>query len=322
LSSIARRWTGTAALVCLLSCTGEVDSPIGLLEPLRVVGGEFHGGELPELADGPRVTSIETASGLVLVGERDRLLVGRTSEEAYSIGLRFTDLGSGWWTVPVQDIDPTYPGQRDFQLRFDTSGGLPTGLQRLSLAAIDQQGRGGPRLELDVCVRDDLLPDNLNPCDPSIPPPALVVALKWDHDVDLDLIVDTPSGKRISAKSPTSHPGDGSGSIPDDALDDPTIGRLRRDSNAACHIDGRNAEAVIWREWPSEHGTYVVHADLFDACGQAGAALAAVIYRRTQRSDGTWTLRESERVAGAVFDIQASGGAGTPLFLLTFEVRP
>ncbi len=307
-------------LVLVLACTGEVDAPIGLLEPVRVVSGSFHPGALASASAGPEVTAIESASGLVLVGERDRLLVGRTTENAYAIGLRFAELGTGWWTVPVQDLDPAYPGERDFQLRYDIGGSVPPGLQTLSLAAIDEQGRRGPLFELEVCVRDDLLPDNLNPCDPELPPPALVVALEWDHDVDLDIQVETPSGKRIGAKTPSSYPGEAGTPVPDEALDDPTVGRLLRDSNAACELDGRNAEAIVWQEPPGEEGTYLVYADLFDACGVAGTAMAAVVYRREQRDDGTYALRETERAQAAVFDIQASGGKGQPLYLLAFEV--
>lgn len=315
------RTAGLVTLALLSGCTREVDSPLGLLEPLRVVGGNFHAGALPTTTDGPEVTSIETASGLVLVGERDRLLIGRTTADAYAIGLRFAELGTGWWTVPVQDLDPMFPGQRDFSLRFDTGGSLPPGLQTLNLAAIDQQGRRGPLFDLEVCVRDELLPDNLNHCDPELPPPALVVALEWDRDVDLDLVIDTPSGKRISAKTPSSYPSESGMPVPDEALADPTVGRLYRDSNAACVLDGRNAEAVVWQEPPSETGTYLIHADLFDACGEAGSSLVAVVYRRAQRDDGSWTLRETDRVAAAVFDIQASGGAGTPLYLMAFEIE-
>lgn len=305
--------------LALLGCTGEVDASIGLLEPVRVIAGSFHAGSLAEAGEGTlAITSIESASGLVLVGERDRLVVGRTSEDAYAIGLRFAELGSGWWTVPVQDLDPSYPGERDFQLRFDVGGSVPPGSHVLALAAIDERGERGELFELEVCVRDPLLPDNLNPCDPELLPPALVIALSWDLDVDLDLIVDTPSGKRISAKTPTAYSGEGM--VPDEALEDPSLGRLLRDSNAACEIDGRNAEAVVWEEFPSETGNYLVRADLFDACGQSGALLRAVVFRRMQRDDGTWALRETQRVDGAMFDIQASGGAGTPLYLMTVEV--
>jgi hypothetical protein len=254
----------------------------------------------------------------VRAGERDRLLAGRTSEDAYAIGVRFAELGSGWWTVPVQDLDPVYPGERDFQFRFDVGGSVPPGNHVLTLAAIDADGRRGELSELSVCVRDELLPDNLNVCDPEAMPPALVIALEWNSNVDLDLVVDTPSGKRISAKTPTAWPE--AGEVPDEALEDPTLGRLLRDSNAACEIDGRNAEAVVWLEPPSETGTYLVRADLFDACGEHGTQLRAVVYRRQQHDDGNWSLRETDRVDAVVFDLQAGGGAPNPLYLMAVEV--
>lgn len=306
------------SLLLAAACTGEVETSVGVLEPVRVIEGSFVPGALPRGEGTLAVTSIDTASGLVLVGERDRLLVGRTSEDAYAIGLRFAELGSGWWTVPVQDLDPSYPGERDFSLRFDVGGMVPPGRHTLALAAVDAQGRRGELRDLEVCVRDPLLPSNLNPCDPSLAPPALVIALSWDLDVDLDLVVETPSGERIAAKTPSEWSGEGE--LPDEALDDPTLGRLLRDSNAACEIDGRNAEAVVWDEAPSQTGTYLVRADLFDACGEPGASLRAVVYRRVELDDGTFALRETARVDGAMFALQASGGAGTPLYLMAVEV--
>jgi hypothetical protein len=303
-----------------LGCTGEVEGTIGLLEPIRVVEGSFHDGELPSIGEsGPRVVAIESASGLWLAGERDRLLVGRTTDDAHAIGVRFAELGSGWWTLPVQELDPIYPGERHFQFRFDVGGVIVPGNHQLALAAIDEQGRRGEITELGVCVRDPLLPDNLNPCDPSIPPPAWVIALSWDLDVDIDLVVETPSGKRISAKNPTGWSGEGE--VPSEALADPSLGRLLRDSNAGCVIDGRNAEAVVGLEAPSETGTHLVRADLFDACGQSGALVRAVVWQRVEHEDGTWSLRETQRVDATMFDLQASGGAGTPLFLMAVDIE-
>lgn len=312
------RRAATLALALLAACTGEVDAPSGLLEPLRVEGGSFVE-SLPEAPTrgAPVVTSIDTASGIVSVGQQGRALVGRGSASAYAIAVRFAALGSGWWVAPVQDEDPTYPGERDFQVRYDVGGGVPPGLHSLQLAAVDAVGRRGPTFELDVCVRDPAVPDNLNSCDPTIAPPAVVVALTWDRPVDLDLVVETPAGKRITFKRPSSAPGDG-GEVPEELLKDPALGRLIRDSNADCAIDGRNSEAVVWQE-PPTRGTYLVYADLFAACGEPGALFAAAVYVRRAGADGTFHLEEVERATGSVVDLQAAGGADAPLYVLSFE---
>ncbi len=306
--------------LCLLlcACTGEVDMPIGLLEPVRVDEGTFVE-SLPEAPkqSAPIVTSIETASGILGIGQQGRVLVGRSSASAYAVALRFAEIGSGWWVRPVQDEDPMFPGERDFQLRYDVGGGIPPGLHKLQLAAVDEAGRRGPLFELDVCVRDPDVPDNLNGCDPKIPPPAVIVALEWDRPVDLDLVVETPAGKRIAWKSPSSAPGDGT-EIPAELLNDPKLGRLLRDSNAGCAIDGRNAEAVVWQE-PPARGDYLVYADMFDACGEPGTLFAITVYVRRSRDDGTFFLEQTERAIGSLLDLQAVGGAGAPLYVMSFE---
>lgn len=293
------------------ACTGEVEGQIGIFEPIRVPDGEFVEADLPG-GGTDEVTSIETASGILTVGQRDRRLAGRTTEGAHAIAARLEGLGTGWWVRPVQDIDPMFPGERDFGLVYDVGGGAPPGRHRLLLAAVDAAGRRGPEFPLEVCVRDDRVPDNLNACDPTIAPPALVIVLQWDRDVDIDLIVETPGGKRISSKSPTSIEKEGA-EIAKDQLADPTIGKLTRDSNAACELDGRNSEAVVFQE-PPARGTYLVHADLFDACGEPGALFDVVVYRR-EGGDGEFALAEEARTRGALIDLQASGGAGSPLFV-------
>ena len=308
-----RRAALTLAVSCALSaCTGEVEGLIGIFEPIRVPAGEFVEDDVPA-GGAPTVTSIEAASGILTVGQRGRQLAGRTTEDAHAIAVRLEGLGTGWWVRPVQDLDPMFPGERDFQLEYDVGGGAPPGLHTLLLAAVDGSGRRGPEFPLDVCVRDDRVPDNLNACDPTIPPPALVIALQWDRDVDLDLVVDAPDGKRISSKAPTSAT-KVDNEVPKDALKDPGVGRLTRDSNAACALDGRNSEALVFQE-PPARGTWLVYADLFDACGEPGALFEVVVYRRRDRGDGTFALEETARTAGAVWDLQASGGAGAPLYV-------
>jgi len=289
-------------LVC--GCTGEVDQQIGLFEPIRVPDGEFIEDTIPEAKKKPTVTAIEAASGILVIGQQQRLLAGRTSDDAHAIAVRFKDLGGGWWVRPVQDIDPLFPGERDFQLRYDVGAAVPPARHTLELAAIDGEGRRGPIFPVEVCVQDDRVPDNLNACDPTIAPPAVSVVLEWDQPVDLDLIIETPDGERIAHKTPSG------------ASD----GRLLRDSNAACQQDGRNSEAVVWQDPPQLRGDYLIYADLFDACGEPGALLAISVYERIAADDGTYTIKQTSRTTGAVTDLQASGGAGPPLYVMSAEL--
>lgn len=297
-----------ALTLLLCTCTGEVDQRIGLFEPIRVPDGEFIETDIPTIKKPPSVTAIESASGILVVGQQQRLLSGRTSDDAHAIAIRFKDLGTGWWVRPVQDLNPLFPGERDFQLRYDVGASVPPAKYTLELAAIDADGRHGPVFPVEVCVQDDRVPDNLNACDPTIKPPAAVVVLAWDRDVDLDLVIETPSGARIAHKTPS-----GAGD-PDDAA----TGRLLRDSNAACEPDGRSSEAVVWQD-PPQDGAYLVHADLFDACGEPGALFSATVYRRKQSGD-RYSLVEISRTTGAVTDLQASGGAGAPLYVMSAEL--
>jgi hypothetical protein len=255
----------------------------------------------------------------VFMGQDARSLGGRVGEDAYAIGVRFATLGSGWWTHEVGDLAALYPGERDFSLAYDIGGGIPPGLHALRVASIDGDGRRGPAVDLDLCVLADPVVGGLNPCDPSIPPPAVVIGVAWNRDVDLDLLVDTPAGKRVSWKAPTTAmPQDGV--VPDDALDEPGVGKLDRDSNAECIADGRNAEALVFED-PPLAGTWSVYVDLFDACGESDVTYTVSIYRRRMRSDGTTRLEETDRRTGnLVAQFDAYGGAKPPLFVLAAEL--
>lgn len=316
-----RRLAPTAALVLLAgaACQESLPQDSGLDEPVRVPAGFFIAGELPVATTGPRVTSVEASNAIALLGQDGRALGGRAGEAAWAMGLRFATLGSGWWIHEVGDLAPLFPEERDFLVTYDLGAGIPPGLHALRIAAIDEDGRRGPVVDLDLCVLDDAVPAGLTPCDPSIPPPAVVLGVTWNREVDLDLVVDAPGGRRISWKAPTSAtPVDGT--VPDDALDDPSLGRLSRDSNAGCIADGRNAEAVVWDEPPAD-GVYSAYVDLFDACGEPDVSFTVSVYRRREQPDGTLRLEETERRRGTlVAQFDAYGGAKPPLFVVGVEL--
>lgn len=314
-------WLGVLALAS--GCTGEVDARVGLLEPLRIPEGTFHAGELAvsDDEDALRITSIESPSGLAVPGQRQRTLGGRTTEDAWSVALRMQGLGTGWWVLPVDDLEPQYPGERGFLVSYDLGAGLPAAEHVVEIAAVGEDGRRGVPFELGLCVQDDVVPTGLGACDPTIPPPAAIVSLVWDRPVDLDLRVHTPDGQEIGWKAPTTAAPSDAGPISDDALDDPTLGRLDRDSNAGCIIDGHNSEAVVWEEPPADAGPYPVYVDLFEACGQRGTHFAVSVYRRRAHDDGTWSFEETQRRTGALDSLQVSGGEGLGLYVLAATLR-
>lgn len=319
---MARRLVLSSLWALAAGCTGEVDALVGLLEPVRVEDGTLHPGELEVVeGDALRITSIESPSGLAVVGQQSRSLGGRTTEDAWAVALRMQGLGTGWWVLPVDDLEPQFPGERGFFVRYDLGAGIPAGTHALQIAAVGEDGRRGRAFELDLCVQADAVPTGLAPCDPAIAPPAAIVSLVWDRPVDLDLRVHTPDGQALGWKDPTTARSPDGAPIPADVLDDPTLGRLDRDSNAGCLVDGRNAEAVVWQELPADAGPYPVYVDLFEACGLRGTNFVVSVYRRRQQGDGTWSFEETDRKTGAIDQLHASGGAGPGLYVLAATLR-
>lgn len=306
------------AVLSLVACRDEARVHVGFDQPVRVEDGFFLEGELPTADDGPRVTSLETASAIAIVGQDGRTLRGRSTDDAWAMAVRFTSLGSGWWQHDVGDLAAQFPGERDFALSYDL-GTIPPGLHALAIAAVDEEGRRGEPTELDLCVLDDAVPAGLNPCDPTLPPPAAAIVVSWNRAVDLDLVVEDPDGRKIRWKAPTAaSPVDGE--VPEEDVEDPSVGKLARDSNAGCIADGRNSEAVVWEEDPPA-GLWSAYVDLFDACGEDDVTYTVVAYHRRMRDDGTLRLVELARKTGTlVAQFDAYGGAKPPLFVLSTEL--
>lgn len=304
-------------LLVLFACD-STPALLGPTEPLSIQGGCFLPGEPPRREGGVRVTSVESSSGIAVVGQQGRSLGGRVVEDAYAVALRMQDMGTGWWISQVEANDPMFPQDRTFSFRYDLGATIPPGLRRIEIAAVDGEGALGPGFELDLCVLDDRLPKDLNICDATVPPPAAVVMLHWDRNVDLDLRVRTPEGKFVDWKRPSTAPSSNTGVSADD-LNDPTVGRLTRDSNAGCVTDGRNVEAVVWPELPG-NGPYSVFVRMFDACGQRETPYEVLVYRRKERQDGTFTLEQTDARAGSLLQLTADGGAKPPLFVLDVDL--
>jgi hypothetical protein len=319
-------------LVLALSACTTTEVPAGLTEPIVVQAATFKPGLVIEapVTTTPLVTAVDQVSGIAQPGQVGKALAGRTSEDAWAVAFAVEGIGSGYWVAPVLDENPAFPGERDFTVMFDFGRGIPPGELTLNVFAIDEQGRAGPVYPVKFCVAADAPPDNLNGCEPTLKPAAAVLTLAWDVDSDLDLVVRTQDDKRVASRTPTTvvktidEP-----KIPAEQLADPTIGRLTRDSNNNCVIDGRNNESLVWGELP-ERRKVQVFADLFASCGQGLTRFVATQYARVEtgtndKGKPTYALRQVTQVSGLVPALSASGGKQPEggiggLFLGTFDL--
>jgi hypothetical protein len=320
-----------AAALLVPACTGpQVSAGGGATEPLVVESGQFFSGSLPGSSPippsgdggaaaqptGTQVVDVNVASRVIRPGEAGMSITGHATTDAQTVAVRFSGLGSGYWVVPVSGPDPTDNGLLTWSITVDFGSDLPAGLQDLLFAAVDASGASGTQQDLPVCI-DTPVPDNLNACDPSRAPPAAVVSLAWDTAVDLDLIVQTPTGAVVGGKNATtaSPSADGGASTPG-----PGDGVLDHDSNRNCVIDGIQREDVIWQSSPPT-GTYQVWAGLFSACGQSSVRFTVSIWLPEAQADGTKRLVEHPFVKGELQAQQANAGAGPGLFLGDFVLQ-
>lgn len=329
----AQTLTRTAVLlscVALLAC-GEQEITAGFEEPLRVESGQFIEGTLPGKpavsGEQPATPSAGAPSGVSLIrpGQRVRAS-GTATGDAASVGIRFADLGSGYWVRPlsVPDLESS-EGGFSWDLNIDFATDLEPGLHSLLLAAIGENGRAGTQRAVEICVQP-VIPDRLsttsvllrgNRCDPKQQPPALVVSLGWDTPVDLDLQVVTPSGQRLDAKKPTNAVLDREGEI------DPSVtgtGRIEADSNAGCLLDGLNRENLVFDQKPPP-GRYAIYVDLYDACGERAVHFDVSIHQSVGGAEpDTFAQQKTYSQAGQLQALAASGGK-TGLFVTEFIVK-
>jgi hypothetical protein len=303
----------------LFACSGE-KSETGLGEPLRLRNASFKSGDLPgDLPapvprSSPIVTSFETASTVVRPGQTEKGLLGRASPDAVAVGIRFADVGSGYWVFPVDGPDPQNNGELTWQSVADFGTDFAPGLHALRVVAIDGTGHAGTQRELSVCITPNI-PDNLNACDPKLAPPAAVFSLSWDTPVDLDLVVVTPDGRIVDAKHPRTvappPPGPSTG-VDAGAT---SVGTFDRDSNGGCVIDGVQRENLVFQTRPPP-GSYLVYASLFDACGHAPVHFRFSLYEPEATADPKILhLIQSVEKEGVVLGIEASGGSRLGTFV-------
>lgn len=324
-----------SASVLVVACGGE---PITkrFEEPIRVQSADFVDGALPgsrpltgeEQGSGitptsPTVIDVDVRSPSIIVGSASFQIPGSVTTDASAVGVRFADIGDGYWVRPVTTTSPS--GGFSFGIDATISSYAPVGKHTLLLAAIAPDGHSGTQKDIELCLEPPI-PDKLSSVDPVIPgnacnpkqePPAFVVSLAWDAAVDLDLKVVTPSGKLVDPKHPST-------AVPVNGKVDPTapgVGLMDRDSNANCRIDGLNRENLVF-ETPPEPGRYAVYADLFAACSKSSVRFDLSLVTAVPGAEAdTFSQATTFRQGGVLVAAQADGGDSNGLFVTEFVVQ-
>jgi hypothetical protein len=282
-------------LLCLAitaGCGESIPFRSGADQPIQVEGGQFFEGPLPTGTRGPAVTTVDSRNNLIVAGETGKKLTGLAEDGAYSIALRFSDIGSGYWVVPVGPPDPQTAGQLSWTAICDIARETPPGNHTLEFSAADSAGRFGAKNATPVLVQ------TLRPSG------RVVVSLTWDTNADLDLHLVAPDGKELDPKHPNSS------NLLDGGAAPPGNGLLDRDSNANCVIDGYREEDVVWQDAPAP-GTYLARVDMFSACG---APIAHFVFSIWEND------KEVLERNGEILAVDADGGGpGSGMFVSQFH---
>jgi hypothetical protein len=327
-----RTWLSALVNVTILflGCNGSDSQQIGVSEPYRVAGAQFVRGELPGSPppDGgpssepsvatqsapPRITAIMMTTSRVVQGQGAKKITGNASSNTDSVAIRLADVGTGYWVIPITGLpDIANNNQVSWDAPSDFDSSLEPGLHELLAVALDKKGVAGEQFSLSICV-DTRVPDNLNICSPTQLPPRAVISLTWDTNVDLDLQVLSTDGRLIDSKHPTSASADEAIALEDQ-------GRIDRDSNANCAIDGLRSEDLVWRNTMPE-GRYGIYVNMFDACKQPSTRFRIEVYTAEptdkNHPDAGEKLKLWYARGGELLDISANGGAARGLFVSEF----
>lgn len=279
------------SLLALCACSSESASS-GLEEPIRVSNGQFFSGAFPEThEEGPALSQVSLKSAQFFAGSPAKTIAGDAAEGAQSVAVALENLGTGYWIVPMGAPDPNTPGALAWAANCDFSSSLPAGIQNISLAASDANGKFGPLTTQKVSIKS------------LVPTGRVVASLTWGADADLDLHLTAPGGKELYPKKPNTIGSDENG------MPLPGSGLLDRDSLAACVPDGVRTENVVFADAPAA-GYYAVRVDMFNACKQP-----AVTFKFNLYVDGLSVLEKT----GRLLDIDAdAGGEYSGLFVTEF----
>ena len=253
-----------SATVLSAGC-GGASSASGVSAWMRIANAQFAEGKLTVDTSGsePLVQQVALMTSQVAPGQENVPVSGSVENgSAVLIGLSGD---SGYWIVPTTVADSSMPNNYDFSAQMTFSPFTPIGSRSLILRPVAADGTLGPSQSYPLNVAQ-------------IPPPTgqLVITLEWDTESDMDLHVDVPNPADASTpieiwyKAPVGVPIPGPGQPPVTPDQVAAAGYLDFDSNAACVIDGRRQENVIFA-MPPPPGDYTIRVDANSLCGQADA---------------------------------------------------
>jgi hypothetical protein len=243
----------------LVGCgDGGVQARSGLEALLQVADAQYFHGAFPATAGGgPTILGLRVVSQTMRVGQTERALGGSASSDSVSVALQL-DGDPGYWVRPVGGADPVLADSLAFDANLGFSRFITAGPHDLVVAASTASGTWGEAARLRFTFVDLNAPST----------PQLQVRLRWDVDADLDLHVVQPDGFEIWSRKISTYEPPVVGIIDQNAAN--AAGHLDFDSNAACHLDGRREENVLYGS-PPPPGGYTVRVDTFSMCGQSAA---------------------------------------------------
>jgi hypothetical protein len=246
-------------------------------------------------------------------GQANYSLTGNTSKDVSAVGIAFENVGTGYWVVPIGSLD-TATNMPEWRATADIGPQMPAGDQKLQWVGIDGNGIAGPIQTHSICIANPV-PDGYQGCTGAKAPPAAVISLSWDANVDLDLQVKAPDGRLIEPKNPLTIDLDAGTTLPADA------GKIDRDSNASCSIDNIRYENLVWQN-VAPKGVYGIYVNLFDSCKQSSVRFNVQVYSVVDGPDGTTKVLKSwYSKDGILLDFQANGGSNIGLFVTEFDFQ-
>jgi hypothetical protein len=272
---------------------------------------------LANVAQAPPTVSLNVSASVIRESDTGFVISGSTSSEAVAVGIRFLDLGSGYWVLPVAGQDPTRPGTFSWSATLDFGAGIPPGFHSLLAVGIDSAGHGGTQTAQDLCVASDI-PDNLSACSAGAKPPTTVLSMAWDTAVDLDLRVVTPLGKIVDPKHPST-------ALAVNGHVDPSVpgtGVFDTDAERDCVDTGHRRENLVWQD-PPDAGRYYVYASLYSACAQPSVRFTVSLNQPGPAEDGgVHHLVSTFERTGELLASDADAGTSLGLFVTEFVVQP
>jgi hypothetical protein len=292
------------ALALSAGC-GGADPASGVTAWMRIAGAQFAEGTLAVDTSGsePLVRQVALMTNQVAVGQENVPVSGSVENgSAVLIGLSGD---SGYWIVPTTVTDVSLPDNYDFAAQMTFSPLTALGAHSLILRPVAANGTLGPTQVYPLAVVAQTAPTG-----------QLVITLAWDTESDMDLHVDVPNPDdpttpiEIWYKAPVGLPL---------TLDQPTpdqiaaAGYLDFDSNAACVIDGRRQENVIFA-MPPPAGDYTVRVDANSLCGQPDAQW------QVSATDGNGNQFEFAQWEAIDSDTRGTHGVGSGRLAFTFTI--